>query len=610
MNKIVKLEVINKSVEKEQNRKIFRMKLSDLTIHSENERIYQPTNLEDLEKSISENGQLEPIVISRSNRILSGHRRFQSMKNLGVEECLCRYLDTDNEIITLIEFNQYRQKSTSDILNESRILEREYKNLVGAGRNANYLNKFKSKGKNFQMAHLLADKLGVGTTKLKQIMSIANYERELIEKIDRGEMSVGRAYEIVRQKYIVKQKKVVDEFTNTFRKFLRTNTPSLKQINEVLKQTYPYSLEITNVSEDRKIQLVEHLEYLKKLNSRQLMMMQKKDELEHLDLTQKQINQSKKYLPSSSEVEEFVKNIKDEKDIEIIYPDNDTEFSKKLWTIFRVCITNLEYNHAIGRTLNSFIGFRNKNGFRLLGILHLNSDVHTIQIRDNLIGWTTEQRSRLREHIVSMNLCVSTQPFGHNFLGCKFMSMCSLKMITEWEKRYKTKVLGISTTSLHGSYSVYNSHKFLKKIGSTNGKMIIKPMRDEYFFWTHWLKNNFESLNEELENQSGPTQRKLNAILKILNINKEQYLTEHKRGYYFMPIYEKFRDYLTEENTNMKDIESSKINYDWSKWWKSKSLKRFATLKDKNDLLKDKLFLEQISEQEIENWFSTKGIMS
>ena len=53
------------------------------------------------------------------------------MKNLGVEECLCRYLDTDNEIITLIEFNQYRQKSTSDILNESRILEREYKNLVG-----------------------------------------------------------------------------------------------------------------------------------------------------------------------------------------------------------------------------------------------------------------------------------------------------------------------------------------------------------------------------------------------------------------------------------------------------------------------------------------------
>ena len=41
MNKIVKLEVINKSVEKEQNRKIFRMKLSDLTIHSENERIYR-----------------------------------------------------------------------------------------------------------------------------------------------------------------------------------------------------------------------------------------------------------------------------------------------------------------------------------------------------------------------------------------------------------------------------------------------------------------------------------------------------------------------------------------------------------------------------------------
>ena len=70
MNKIVKLEVINKSVEKEQNRKIFRMKLSDLTIHSENERIYQPTNLEDLDrinrckKNSFEYNQLKETIIN------------------------------------------------------------------------------------------------------------------------------------------------------------------------------------------------------------------------------------------------------------------------------------------------------------------------------------------------------------------------------------------------------------------------------------------------------------------------------------------------------------------------------------------------------------------
>ncbi|HJM94224.1 MAG: ParB N-terminal domain-containing protein [Alphaproteobacteria bacterium] len=52
------------------------MKIEQLTTHPDNERIYSPTDLEELENSLSSYGQMEPIAVTPSNKIISGHRRF------------------------------------------------------------------------------------------------------------------------------------------------------------------------------------------------------------------------------------------------------------------------------------------------------------------------------------------------------------------------------------------------------------------------------------------------------------------------------------------------------------------------------------------------------
>ena len=52
------------------------MKIEQLTTHPDNERIYSPTDLEGLENSLSSYGQMEPIAVTPSNKIISGHRRF------------------------------------------------------------------------------------------------------------------------------------------------------------------------------------------------------------------------------------------------------------------------------------------------------------------------------------------------------------------------------------------------------------------------------------------------------------------------------------------------------------------------------------------------------
>ena len=71
-----------------------------------------------------------------------------------------------------------------------------------------------------------------------------------------------------------------------------------------LKRTYPYSLELTGVSEDRRMELIEHLERMKTMDSRSLMLVQKQDELEHLDISQKEVR-VETLLPTPEEVGSF-----------------------------------------------------------------------------------------------------------------------------------------------------------------------------------------------------------------------------------------------------------------------------------------------------------------
>ena len=189
-----------------------------------------------------------------------------------------------------------------------RFLEREVKEYVGSGRNARKRTG-KKKGKRLRTAHELAQKLGLGTTKLKQILSISNYEPKLIDKIDRGELSVSKAYELVRTKYIQKKPRTVeDNFSQSFKKLLEKEKPSLEVVNKTLRETYPYCLEHSDIDEERRLLLKEHMDYLKKLNSREMMLVQKRDELENAFIIKKQFDEVRNLLPSFDELFEFFKD--------------------------------------------------------------------------------------------------------------------------------------------------------------------------------------------------------------------------------------------------------------------------------------------------------------
>ena len=219
---------------------IINIDIEKLQPHPINTEIYSynETQQEELKKSIELNGLLEPLVIDNKNTIISGHRRFLAIKELGWENCNCRLSYFENLKIALVEMNRYRKKTTKEILKESEILTEEYKSQIKRG---SPKKNEKRTSKNWSILNV-SDKLGVSTTKLKKLKSIQTYEPSLLDDIDLGKTSVHMAYSKVREKYILngKRDKNYDHnsFQTHFRQLLKKYKPDVEQVKLALEK-YP-----------------------------------------------------------------------------------------------------------------------------------------------------------------------------------------------------------------------------------------------------------------------------------------------------------------------------------------------------------------------------------
>jgi hypothetical protein len=108
---------------------ILLLKHWDLHPSPENDKLYRPVDEEDpeivaLANSISENGILEPLVVSIDRFIISGHRRYAAAGLAGITLLPCRVAnisrtdDPDRFISALREHNRQREKSFDEKLRE------------------------------------------------------------------------------------------------------------------------------------------------------------------------------------------------------------------------------------------------------------------------------------------------------------------------------------------------------------------------------------------------------------------------------------------------------------------------------------------------------------
>jgi len=222
---------------------IINIDVEKLQPHPINSEIYShnETQHEELMKSIELNGLLEPLVIDNQNTIVSGHRRYQAIKDLGWDTCNCRLSYFENMKIALVEMNRYRKKTNKEILKEAEILTEEYKTQIKRG---SPKKNEKRTSKNWSILNV-SDKLGVSTTRLKQLKSIQTYEPKLLDDIDLGKISIYKAYHKVREEHILKndEPKYYDKhkFKITLKRLLDTYNPATEDIFDVLNSHPKYN---------------------------------------------------------------------------------------------------------------------------------------------------------------------------------------------------------------------------------------------------------------------------------------------------------------------------------------------------------------------------------
>ena len=216
---------------------IIEVDIEKLKPHPINETIYEDNELqlEDLIKSIEINGLLEPIVIDNKNIVYSGHRRLQAVKKLGWGSVSCRLSSIHNPTLTIIESNRQRKKTSSELLKEAELLNEEYKQIGYKVRKSD-----EEKQYNRTTIKYVSENIGISLTKLKQLKSIQHYQPELLSEIDLGKISVNKAYQLVRDKYILtdEPQKQEDTLEDDLLNVLDKHKPKNKDVMKILSKYY------------------------------------------------------------------------------------------------------------------------------------------------------------------------------------------------------------------------------------------------------------------------------------------------------------------------------------------------------------------------------------
>ena len=287
--------------------------------------------------------------------------------------------------------------------------------------------------------------------------------------------------------------------------------------------------------------------------------------------------------------------------------------------VMRTLTHSFEYVQGVGRNLKYFVV--DKPTQKYLGVITMASDVSRLPPRDNYLGWSKDNMfkdKKLNSSAIAQTI-VPIQPFGYNMLGGKLIALMvgDEQIRTDWKSRYGDTLSGITTTSLYGSYSMYNSLPIWKKVGKTKGTIIIKPNDEYYFDWVKWLKKfyskDYERITKTIEGSSNPPtavkQKIIKMIFSKLDILQSKYKNEQSKGVYYIPIHDNTKEFMRNEIKEDELIVSSKMQRDsLLNWWKSKAIKRYLQLHKNNQLKQTPLWYEDLDKKKVQGWLYSRGI--
>jgi hypothetical protein len=306
---------------------------------------------------------------------------------------------------------------------------------------------------------------------------------------------------------------------------------------------------------------------------------------------------------------------------ELVYANKQDDLPE-LWNCIRTFSSTMKNNSNIGRNLNYIV--RDEVTKKYLGVICISSDFLDLTPRDDYIGWSREIKTQgaMINHTAIGSTIVPLQPLGYDYVGGKLLALLCLSddVQKKWKELYDDILVSVTTTSLYGKtkaggLSQYDNLDYWKPMGFTSGSVAFEPLAKTRYMIREWLKKNHTRRYFEWYIAKKPSgqphkrdhkNRSLNFAYSQLDIPKELIRSEHARGIYYSPLYDKSCDFLRKECTE-KDL--TKL-FDTSidhlvDIWKTKHVKgRVKQLVKKNKFSYETLFYDDLTTL---TWEETKA---
>jgi len=290
---------------------------------------------------------------------------------------------------------------------------------------------------------------------------------------------------------------------------------------------------------------------------------------------------------------------------ELIYTKDSPELPQ-LWNAIRTFASTMKNNNNIGRNLNFIV--RDKPTKKYLGVICISSDFLDLTPRDSYIGWDRERKTKkMINHTAIGSTIVPLQTLGYNYTGGKLLALMCLsdKVQETWKKEYGDTMVGVTTTSLYGSFSQYQNLKHWKKRGHSAGSVSYEATKPTIQMLRDWLKENHTRKFFEWYSATKPTgqpykrdhrNRSHTFAYSKLGIPKELTKSDHSRGIYFSTLYDNTREFLREEIPEDKLVKSFDSSVDaLSELWRERyARKRIKSLIDQTRTNMETLYYDDL----------------
>jgi hypothetical protein len=282
-----------------------------------------------------------------------------------------------------------------------------------------------------------------------------------------------------------------------------------------------------------------------------------------------------------------------------------TSEDSSLWNVYRRMLSSASYSPNPGRLIRSYV--KDRVSGKILGLISLGSDVSSLRVRDEFVGWSKDNRflDKKINHSCIGTTIIPTQPLGYNFLGGKLVSVLTTSETfrKEWYDRYGDVLVMVNTTSLYGIQSQYNGIPHFKTLGVSSGKIKLTPTKEVFKQTKKWMDKIgvVIKVKDDTKMISARKQNQLGKMCKELGIKFGKYNSGYERGVYCSMMYTNGKDLLCGNiNETQLILNERYVNGDEKSinWWKEKSIKRYKKLMEENRIKDETLWYSPITKMD------------